>query len=157
MPSSEQPDVAALVQRFIALMNRKTAGKSTMYMHESGLTFPQIIVLWALAESDETISGLAAKLRMSMGATSQLVDKLVDAQMVEREEDANDRRVRIVKLRAPGRKYLEQLGQIRRREIDEALRSVPSDAKARFARGLTEVVRALERDAAKEDSAPGED
>src|SRR5215468_3396633 len=115
----ENADLPALVQRFIGLVNQKSAGRSMVFQHESGLTFPQIIVLYVLNARDETVSSLAAQLRMSMGATSQLVDKLVEAQMIDRIEDASDRRVRLLKLRPAGRKYLDQLHQIRHDEIND--------------------------------------
>src|SRR5580704_11109245 len=103
MAKPEGDDPASLFQRFIGAANRQTAGKSTMFMYESGLTFPQIIVMYALTwEGPQAISVLAGKLRLSVAATSQLVDRLVDAEYVAREEDPNDRRVRIVRMRPKG-------------------------------------------------------
>jgi DNA-binding MarR family transcriptional regulator len=139
-------DPAPLVQRLIALVNRKSAGESTAFMHASGLTMPQIIVLYALRRSEASISELALRLRMSLPATSQLVDRLVEAGLVDRTEHARDRRVRRVTIRPGGLRFLERLGEMRLREIEDALRSLGPDSRALLAAALSQTVGELERE-----------
>jgi DNA-binding MarR family transcriptional regulator len=141
-------DPAPLVQRLIALVNRKSAGESTAFMHRSGLTMPQIVVLYALRRADATVSGLAERLRMSLPATSQLVDRLVEAGLVDRSEHAADRRVRHVSIRPGGLRFLERLGEMRLREIADALRSLSQESRALLAAALAQVVVELERELA---------
>src|SRR5579862_5250271 len=108
MPKPLGNDPASLFQRLIGLANRETAGASTMFMYESGLTFPQIIVMYALTWLGPLpISTLAERLRLSVAATSQLVDRLVQEEYVGREEDPRDRRVRLVRMRPHGAKFME--------------------------------------------------
>src|SRR5512147_2476437 len=108
---------APLLQRLIALVNRKSAGESNAFMHASGLTMPQIVTLFALRRAEASISELAGRLRMSLPATSQLVDRLVEAGLISRTEDAADRRVRRASILPAGLRYLEQLGELRVREL----------------------------------------
>ncbi len=153
MPSSPG-NPAPLVQRLIALVNRKSAGESLAFMHASGLTMPQIVVLFALRRSPCSISELAQRLRMSLPATSQLVDRLVEAGLIDRTEHAEDRRVRRASILPAGLRYLEQFGEMRYREIEDALRSVTEDSRALLASALTRVVAELERELEEETPAP---
>lgn len=147
-------DPAPLVKRFIALVNRKSAGESTAFMHASGLTMPQIVVLHALRRAEASITGLAERLRMSLPATSQLVDRLVEAGLVDRAEHAADRRVRRVTILPAGQRFLERLGEMRLREIEDALRSVSPGARTALAAAMAQVVDELERELAQAPSPP---
>src|SRR5262245_48970440 len=99
-------DLVGLLQRFNAVINGRSGEQSLTLMHETGLTFPQIIVLYVLEPSGSplTISQIAETTRLSPGAASQMVDRLVEGGYVSRAEDAEDRRVRRVALRPAGRK-----------------------------------------------------
>jgi len=147
LPKYDERDPAMLFQRLIGVANRETAGASTMFMYESGLTFPQIIVMYALTWLGPLpISTLAEKLRLSLGATSQLVDRLVQEQYVAREENPDDRRVKLVRMRPHGKQFMDRLNEIRRRELTEALDRLPSKVRGRLTEVLREAVEAL-RDA----------
>jgi DNA-binding MarR family transcriptional regulator len=144
VPEYDANDPAMLFQRLIGLANRETAGGSTMFMYESGLTFPQIIVMYALTWLGPLpISTLAGKLRLSLAATSQLVDRLTDAGFVAREEDPDDRRVRRVRLRRKGEAFMERLNEIRRRELSEAFGRLPAKLRDRLTEVLREAVESL--------------
>jgi DNA-binding MarR family transcriptional regulator len=144
IPRYDENDPAMLFQRLIGLANRETAGASTMFMYESGLTFPQIIVMYALTWLGPLpVSTLAEKLRLSLAATSQLVDRLVKDGYVAREEDPEDRRVRLVRMRPHGKQFMDRLGEIRRRELSEAFDRLPPKLHARLTDVLRDAVAAL--------------
>jgi DNA-binding MarR family transcriptional regulator len=144
-------DVASLFQRLIGAANRETAGKSTMYLYESGLTFPQIIVMYALTWlGPQPISALAEQLRLSLAATSQLVDRLVSAGYVAREEDPSDRRVRIVRMRPRGVDFMDRLNDIRRRELTLAFDRLSPKLRRRLADVLREAVDSLDAPAKRQ-------
>jgi DNA-binding MarR family transcriptional regulator len=144
IPPYDADDPAMLFQRLIGIANRETAGKSTMFMYESGLTFPQIIVMYALTWLGPLpISSLAERLRLSMGATSQLVDRLVDGAFVAREESPDDRRVRLVRMRPHGKQFMDRLNEIRRRELAEAFDRLPPKVRGRLTEVLREAVASL--------------
>lgn len=141
-----EDNLAALVRQLFSLVGRLSQRESLSFQHASGLTMPQIIVLHVLRRAEDTISGLAARLRMSLPATSQLVDRLVEAGLVQRTEHESDRRVRRVTIRPAGLRFLERLGNLRREEIDFALRSLAPLTRARFASALSEVLGELNRE-----------
>jgi DNA-binding MarR family transcriptional regulator len=144
VPKFDRNDPAMLFQRLIGLANRETAAKSTLYVYESGLTFPQIIVLYALTwDGPQAISTLASTLRLSLAATSQLVDRLVESGLVAREEDPEDRRVRIVRLRPQGKQFMDRLNEVRRRELSDAFAKLPQGVRDRLTEVLREAVESL--------------
>lgn len=146
VPRFDPHDPAELFQRLIGIANRETAGKSTLFMYESGLTFPQIIVMYALTwEGPQPISTLAQTLRLSLAATSQLVDRLVEGEYVGREEHPEDRRVRLVRLRSRGNQFMDRLNEIRRRELNEAFDRLPPKVRGRLTDVLREAVESLGR------------
>jgi MarR family transcriptional regulator, organic hydroperoxide resistance regulator len=139
-------DPAPLVQRLIALVSRRGSGESTRLMHASGLSFPQILTLFALRRSSASVTELAARLRLSLPATSQLVERLVEAGLVARAELAGDRRVRRISIRPPGLRFLERFAELRMREIEEALRSLSPATRQALAAALTAAVAELDRE-----------
>jgi MarR family transcriptional regulator for hemolysin len=144
IPKYDDHDPAMLFQRLIGVANLETAGASTMFMYESGLTFPQVIVMYALTWLGPLpISALAERLRLSLAATSQLVDRLVEEKYVAREEDPDDRRVRLVRMRPHGERFMERLNEIRRRELSEAFDRLPPKTRGRLTDVLREAVKAL--------------
>ncbi len=146
MTTARSRDSAALFQKLIGVVNREAAGQSTMFMYESGLTFPQIIVLYALLwEGPKTISALAETLRLSLAATSQLVDRLVEGKYVAREEDANDRRIRRVRLRPHGKQFMDRLDEIRHREVSAAFERISPRLRGRLTNVLEEVISSMDR------------
>jgi DNA-binding MarR family transcriptional regulator len=141
--------LAQLVQRFNTVVNGRAAGGSLMLMHESGLTFPQIIVLYVLqAQGPQSVSRIAEETRLSAPAASQMVDRLVDGGYVSREEGAADRRVRVIAMRAKGQKLLEQLNRVRRAEIEKACDRLPRAVRARLVDVLGDVVAHFEKERA---------
>jgi DNA-binding MarR family transcriptional regulator len=144
VPKFDPHDPAVLFQRLIGVASRETAGQSTLFMYESGLTFPQIIVMYALTwQGPQPLSALAKTLRLSLAATSQLVDRLVEGDYVAREEQAEDRRVRIIRMRARGKRFMDRLNEIRRQELSQAFDLLPSPVRERLTAALREAVEAL--------------
>lgn len=139
-------DPAALVQHFFTLLRGKSAGESIAHMHRSGLTMPQIVVLHALRRGDASISALAARLHMSLPATSQLVERLVSGALIDRAEDPDDRRVKRIRLRPTGLRFLERLEELRVREIEDALGALAPETRARLSAAMGAAVQELEAD-----------
>jgi DNA-binding MarR family transcriptional regulator len=144
IPKFDRSDPAVLFQRLIGVANRETAGQSTLFMYESGLTFPQIIAMYVLTwQGPQPLSALAEALRLSLAATSQLVDRLVEGEYVARGEQPEDRRVRIIRMRARGKRFMDRLNEIRRQELSQAFNILPPPVRERLTDALREAVEAL--------------
>ena len=93
----------ALRQWMDVFMHRSMSGWM-QYVKSSGLSMPQFSILMRLHYRGECgISNLSEHMDISAAAASQLVDKLVQAGLLERTEDPHDRRAKQVALSPKGR------------------------------------------------------
>lgn len=110
------------------------------------LTLLQLGALLLLEDGEaRTVGALGEQIGRSLSATSRLVDALVKRELLRREEDPDDRRVRRVTIGPRGRKLLQAM--IRRRaetemKIIEAL--APEDQRT-VLRGLELLAEAARR------------
>ena len=82
---------------------------------------PQIITLNLLRfEGVLTVSVLAARLRLTRGTVSHMVDRLVRRHLVTREENVEDRRVKRVELTPVARELLAKIQKERRSDFEQA-------------------------------------
>jgi len=119
------PCIERLLAHFpelMSLLHRDIAGETLAIMHESGLTMPQVVALHILRHAGASpISRLGELLHLSTSATSHLVDRLVERNLVERSEDPADRRQKRVVLAAEGSALLDRLNDSRTAEYTVAL------------------------------------
>lgn len=79
------------------------------FVNASGLSMPQINTLMRLYYREACgVSDVGQQLGISNAAASQMIDRLVQQDLVERTELAGDRRVRQLSLTAKGRRLVEQ-------------------------------------------------
>ena len=101
------------------------------------------------AEGGHSVSAIAEHLNLSLAATSHLVDRLVQRNLLTRAEDLHDRRLKRVDLAADGAALVERINRRVTVAFDELLEPLPRDLRQRFERDALEVLAALEpRDAA---------
>lgn len=112
--------------KIISLQNRKTKRFSALILEQTGLTFPQMIVLMDLDENEgsSTMQTLAQHLHQTGGAMTNLVDRLFNAGLVTREAVPQDRRIVQVVLTDEGRARIKELNTLftnEHKRISEAL------------------------------------
>ncbi|KPJ53471.1 MAG: hypothetical protein AMS16_05300 [Planctomycetes bacterium DG_58] len=91
-------------------MRLDIVGYAVRRLAGTGLSFPQYALLAVLDQMGEAnMSRLAQRLGTTMGAATNLVDKLVDAAHVERTRSTTDRRVVNVKCTERGRELLAEV------------------------------------------------
>jgi DNA-binding MarR family transcriptional regulator len=137
----------ALVDEVVDLFHTmgKLRWKSTvsawMNLH---LTLPQFKMLVVLAKCEASdIGGVAEQLCIAESTASYLVDRLVQARLVERADDPEDRRRAIVMLSAEGRTLLDSL--IGPQDwLNEVLKGMGSDDLAALKQGFSAAVAVLE-------------
>lgn len=79
------------------------------FMKARGLSTPQIHALMYIYHSGECqVSDLGSLTGVSSAAASQLAERLVQQELVERQEDSSDRRTRILRLSGKGRKLIQE-------------------------------------------------
>ncbi len=98
---------------------------------ELRLGFTQLAALYALADNGTmTVADLADVLGRSPSTVSRLVDGLVVRQLVERRQDAEDRRQRTVTLTGRGQALLGRVDRARVAEFLSIVRPLPTPERA---------------------------
>ena len=129
------------------MMNRLNEfGQSTVLgaMHDSGLTLPQIVVLHMLQRGPSRISTLSEYLHLSMSATSTLVQRLVEEELITRDEDADDRRQKRVALTRKGETQIDRIGRERSEGVSRGLAKLPPRLRAELVDVVTRVLEQLD-------------
>lgn len=104
---------------------------------ELNLGFTQLAALYALADSGTmTVADLADTLGRSQSAASRLVDGLVQRQLIERNQDAEDRRQRTLRLTGRGQALLGIVDRARAQEFLSIVRPLPTAERALVGMGV---------------------
>lgn len=110
----------------------------TQFAKSTGLSMPQFSILMQLHHTDRCgISDISERFDISNAAASQLAEKLVQGGYIERAEDPNDRRVKILQLTPKGSGLIEAGMNERYRWMDELGRSLSAEEKRKVADALT--------------------
>lgn len=129
-------------------MHRSMSGWR-QYAKATGLSMPQFSLLMRLHyHGDCGISEISEHMDTSNAAASQLVEKLVQNDLLDRTEDPNDRRAKQVKLSAKGREMIKRGISERNRWVNELVTDLDADQRATVAEALvilTEAARKLEQ------------
>lgn len=147
-PSSSAEHASLLFHELISLLIRRSTCEILATMTEAGLSMPQMVTLSILNHhGPHSISAIAAKLNLSLAATSQLVDRIVKQALVLRDEDASDRRHKRVMITPTGRALIERLVQARSREVAQSLAGLPPALQTQLETVLNEVIARLKEQA----------
>lgn len=112
-------ELVRIMMLWISVSMRLSRGnESVRAMADVGLTLPQIGALHVLQfAGPRSVSELTEELGLSLSATSHLVQRLVEMGLVLRQEDARDRRQKVLTLSAAGKKMGERLIKSRQQEL----------------------------------------
>ena len=115
------------------------------FVKSTGLSMPQFSILMQLYHKGACgMSELSEGFDITPAAASQLVDKLVQADLIARTEDLHDRRAKQVALTLQGKQLLEQ-GIAERYRWMEQLEIVLSDSeKDKISKALEILIRTVE-------------
>jgi DNA-binding MarR family transcriptional regulator len=112
-------------------------------VEEAGLSLTQLKAMHVLSRADEDLSlnGLSDELGgLSLPTLSRAIDALVQRGHVKREEDADDRRVKRLRLTAKGRKTIDRLIEIRVAGLEAVLETLGDDERERLARAIEPIL-----------------
>ena len=126
-------------------MHRSMRGWN-QFAKSTGLSMPQFSILMQLHYKGACgMSQISERFDVSAAAASQLVDKLVQAGYIERTEDPNDRRAKLLKLSTNGAKLVEDGTQERYRWMDELVKNLSADDKVKVSEALTILTEAAQK------------
>ncbi len=119
---------------------------SARFVKASGFSMPQFFLLMQVHHREHCgISDLSEHLEITNAATSQLVDKLVQAGLLVRAEDPHDRRAKMVSLSPAGEAFIEKAIAERSRWVDDLAAVMNTDERQRVAEVLEILTEAAQR------------
>ena len=115
------------------------------YAKSTGLSMHQVSLLMQLNYRGACgMSEISGRFDVTPAAASQLVDKPVQSGYIQREEDPNDRRAKLLNLTDKGREVIRQGIDERYRWVDELTEKLTEDERARISEALDIMTRAAQ-------------
>ncbi|HEX8140984.1 MAG TPA: MarR family transcriptional regulator [Pyrinomonadaceae bacterium] len=136
--------VLEVMSSFAEVMSRLLLDQHQKQLAELDLTLLQAQVLRLLRRGPVLTGQLAVELGISAPAITQLTDRLMRKQLIERRASAADRRAISIALTAKGKRLVDQFRQRRRDIFNEALKSLDEPEQSQVASAMEKIVAALE-------------
>lgn len=112
------------------------------YAKSTGLSMPQFSILMQLHHKGPCgMSGISEGYDITPAATSQLVDKLVQSGLIQRVEDPNDRRAKLLSLTDKGRELILNGIKERYRWVNEMADKLTAGERAQISEALDIMTR----------------
>jgi DNA-binding MarR family transcriptional regulator len=119
---------------------------SARFVKASGFSMPQFFLLMQVHRHEHCgISDLSEHLEITNAATSQLVEKLVQARLLERAEDPNDRRAKQVSLTLVGEEIVKKAIAERSRWVDDLANVLNAEEQQKIAEAFEILTQASQR------------
>jgi len=108
------------------------------FSKDSGLTLPQMSTLFHLHHGSSCgVSDVGELLGVTNAAASQMVDRLVQYELIERTEDPVDRRMKQLKLTFKGRAIVQESIEARKRWMAKLTTAITPDEQVSIITALT--------------------
>jgi len=115
------------------------------FAKSTGLSMPQFSVLMQLYYYGNcAIGDISERFDITNAAASQLVDKLVQSSFIQRQEDPNDRRAKLLNLTDKGRDLIKQGIEERYRWMEELSEKLTVEERAQVSEALNIMTRAAQ-------------
>jgi DNA-binding MarR family transcriptional regulator len=126
------------LRQFVDVAMHWTMRDRVHFAKTTGLSLPQFGILMQLHHrGDCGISDISERFDITAPAASQLVDKLVQAGLIERTEDPDDRRVKQIALSSKGRHMIETGSRERYRWMDKIVKELDPIQRDKVLEALT--------------------
>jgi|SRR5271157_367122 len=131
----EDPFVATL-QEWMEVFMRRSMRNFFLYSKENGLSMSQIGALFLIYRHARSVSDLGDELGITSAASSQMLERLVQQELILRSEDPQDRRVKDIALTDKGRKTLKDSFRARKGWLQELAQALSREEKEQIAAAL---------------------
>jgi DNA-binding MarR family transcriptional regulator len=110
----------------------------THFAKTTGLSMPQFSILMQLHHKGPCgMSEISERFDISNAAASQLVEKLVQSEHIERAEDPSDRRAKVLQLTPKGKDLIEAGFKERYKWMDELVSNLKAEEREKVVEALT--------------------
>jgi DNA-binding MarR family transcriptional regulator len=136
------------IRQFTDIAMHHSMRERSHFAKAIGLSMPQFGILMQLHYRGNCgISDISDRFDITNAAASQLVDKLVQSGLIQREEDPNDRRAKLLNLTNKGKELIRQGIEERYRWVNQLAEKLTAEERAKVSDALnimTEAARELE-------------
>ena len=134
---TEATQFSETVRQWMDTFMHRSMGGWAHYVRTRGVSMPQFMLLMHIHHKKSCgISDLSEHMEISNAAASQLVDKLVQAKLLVRVEDPDDRRAKQVSLSPAGEDLIEKGIAERSRWVDALTEKLNSEERKKVAAAL---------------------
>ncbi|HLO17373.1 MAG TPA: MarR family transcriptional regulator [Anaerolineales bacterium] len=138
------------IRQFMDMAMHHSMRERSHFAKALGLSMPQFGILMQLHyRSNCGVSDISDRFDITNAAASQLVDKLVQSGLIQREEDPHDRRAKLLNLTAKGRELIQQGMEERYRWVDQLAEKLTAEERAKVGEALNIMTQAAQELEAK--------
>ncbi|HEY5730370.1 MAG TPA: MarR family transcriptional regulator [Anaerolineales bacterium] len=117
---TKSPQFTRSIRSWMDVFMHRSMRSWHLFAKSTGLSIPQFSILMQLHHKGACgMSEISERFEVTPAAASQLVDKLVQSGMLQREEDPHDRRAKLLNLTDKGRELIKQGFEERYRWMDQ--------------------------------------
>ena len=138
----------ALARRLVELLQElsaKVRSRTPVEWLDLELTMPQVRTLFLLRDGPRRMREVSDHLGRGMSAASSMMDRLVGKGLVERHEDASDRRVVSCRLTTVGEDTVERFWRIGHERLQELADVLSPDELSKVVPAMVVLVKAAAR------------
>ena len=126
------------IEKFTRMMFGRVIERLAVVMCEENLSFSQVAALHIIDQVESiSIQDISTRLNLSLSATSRLIDDLVRTDFIDRVEDQENRRSKILTLTPHGKSFLDKLSVERVKMIRSTAESLPKKISAKVISALS--------------------
>ncbi len=134
------------LRKWMDTFTHRSMHASARFVKSNGYSMSQFFLMMRVYHHEDCgISDLSEHLETSNAAVSQLVDKLVQAGLLTRTEDPNDRRAKKVELTAEGRIFIEESIKVRYLWVDKLADGLSEEEEKKVAEALNILEKTMQR------------
>lgn len=145
---TSSPQLIQTIRQFMDFAMHHSMRERVHFAKATGLSMPQFGILMQLHYRGNCgVSDIGERFDITNAAASQLVDKLVQSGLIQREENPNDRRAKLLNLTDKGNKLIQQGIEGRYRWVDKLAVKLTIEERAKVDEAIqimTRVARELE-------------
>lgn len=148
------PQLIQIIRQFMDIAMHHSMRERSRFAKAIGLSMPQFGILMQLHYRGNCgVSDISNRFDITSAAASQLVDKLVQSSLIQREEDPSDRRAKLLNLTDKGKELIQQGIEERYRWVDQLAEKLTVEERAKVAEALnilTQAAKVLEAEPAQQ-------
>ena len=140
------PQLIQTIRQFMDFAMHHSMRERAHFAKATGLSMPQFGILMQLHyRGNCAVGDISERFDITNAAASQLVDKLVQSRLIQREEDPSDRRAKLLNLTDKGKKLIQQGIEERYRWVDQLAEKLTAEERAQVDEAITILMEAAKK------------